>query len=197
MKSRSEQFFLFSVTMTVVMGALILWSTIGGTKIADTQIPESIFSKEEVTDAPAKFVHKKDGPLTMEVSAPTLDNSWVWVKVVIIDSKNVAVLEHTFDLSYYYGPGWTEGNTSADWTFKLPADSYKILVYGENAASNLGTLRTHGDVLKLQVYEGVVLTRYFVFGFIAFLILTFIANNRKSADEKISRAQANRNALFS
>lgn len=199
MKSRAEQLFLFSVTMTLVFGGLIFWSLMSGTQIVNTKLPESLFSKEEVKNAPITFALDEAGPLKMTVSGPTLDNSWLWVKAVVLDAKDVAIHEHDFNLSYYHGPDWSEGNRSDDWTFRLPAGEYKVLIYGENDRVSRGVAQRgrSGDVLKVEIQTGVVLMRYFALGFITFLILSFLANSRKADALKRNRAQANRRELFS
>lgn len=199
MKSRSEQFLQFSLILTVVFAFLIVWAFFSGTQIVDTKLPQTVFGQDEVEEAPVQFAIEDGGPLKMTVTGPTLNNSWLWVKTVVLDSNNIALVEHEFDLSYYHGPGWSEGNRSASWSFRLPPGSYKVLVYGENQEDIPGRVSASArrDLLHVEIESGIVLMRYFVLGFLAFLTLSFVANKRRNAEKAQRKAAANRQSLFS
>jgi hypothetical protein len=197
MENRINQFFYFSLIMMVLFGVLTAWSCGTGTEVLNTAIPEKSFSKEEVTKPHGTFTIKESGPLTMDVASSTLDNSWLWVKVVIVDEKNLAVLEHAFDLSYYHGPGWSEGNKIEDWTFKLPKGTYKLLVYGEDANKSTFSRAATNDVLHVRIMAGTVLSRYFILGLIGFMILSGLAYLRKANAAFVARSRAAREKLYS
>lgn len=189
MKGRNQQLLIFSVAMTLIFGVLMTWSHFSGAPIVSVEVPERVFGQEQVKTPPIRFTQDKDGPLTMKITGSTLNNSWVWVKTVILDTEDIAIQEHDFDLSYYHGPDWSEGNRSDDWIFRLPAGEYRVLVYGESEQTQRnGPRDIYGDKLEVEIKSGVVLTRYFLLGFILFLLLSLRANKLASDARENERA---------
>jgi hypothetical protein len=166
--NKSTIFEIFCGVMAIVFFGLTMWSFVSGKKVVDTTISESNFEQEAFSVPHAEFEQKSDGVVTMELNASSLSNSWVWLKTVVLDENNDAVLENTFELSYYHGSGWSEGDRETTWTFYLPKGKYKVLVYGEDAQAPDTWTRPGNEMISLSIFGDGILSRYFVLGLVVF-----------------------------
>lgn len=166
--NKTTIFEIFCGVMAVVFFGLTMWSMISGKKVVDTSISEANFEREELSAPHAEFQNPSNGVVTMDLNARSLSNSWVWLKTVILDEKNNAVLEKSFELSYYQGSGWSEGDRDTSWTFYLPKGKYKVLLYGEDAETPDAWTRPGSEMVSMSIESGGVLTRYFLLGLILF-----------------------------
>lgn len=183
MEDKSKLFMHFSGIMAAVFFVLTAWSMMSGTSVMSENIPESKFEKEAFSEPHGRFSMESGGIVEMSVNARTLNNSWVWLKTIIIDRNNNAVLENKFELSYYSGSGWSEGDKEESWTFYLPKGDYKVLVYGEDAKNASGWTRPRTEAVQVTIESGTVLTRYFLLGliiFAAFFIWSAAKSDKKN-----------------
>lgn len=168
MDDKSKLFMHFCGILAAVFFVLTAWSMMTGSTVMSENIPESKFEKEAFAEPHGRFTMESGGIVQMNVNATTLNNSWVWLKTIIIDRNNNAVLENKFELSYYSGSGWSEGDKDESWTFYLPKGDYKVIVYGEDAKNRSGWTTPRKEMVQVSISQGAVLTRYFLVGLIVF-----------------------------
>lgn len=96
----------------------------------------------------------------------------------ILDQDSMLI--NTVDSDFFFytgyedGEQWTESNESSDRLFKLPeSGTYYIQAHVESEIANAGTLR-------VSVYQGVMLSRFYVFGLLGCIILAIFAWMNKS-----------------
>lgn len=161
-------------SLAVIFIGMIIWSYNSGTEIVDETIPEEVFEKEAVSSPHATFELDRTTPIQLSVDGATLDDSWLWVKTVIADENNRPVADYTFDLSYYSGSGWSEGDPDASKTLVLPAGTYKIIAYGEDPKQSKGWTDESRERLNISVTEGVKLSRWPIAGLILTIVIGFV-----------------------
>lgn len=174
------------VIMTITFGALMGYSFTTGTEVVNRLYPESIFELEEIKPEQAPtFTLDKRALCELEVTGETLNQSWVWVRTVVVDAQNRPVYTYSFNLSNYHGyeggESWSEGKKSDDKVFLLPPGTYKVLLYGEDAKVSDRPIGGKGyytiernERLRLTVKRDIWLTRYFAILFGLFSTLTLI-----------------------
>lgn len=172
----------FLVVMTLAFGALTLASYGSGEQVMQQTYSESQFEKEELDTSQAGSFSLEERSLCMlEVEGLTLDQSWLWVKVMILDDQGRPVYDYKFDLSYYHGveggESWSEGSKDDYKVFVLPRGDYQVVTYAEDEPSSSGVAAFGGapitfsngyntidrnERIRVTVKKDVMLTRYYL-----------------------------------
>lgn len=158
-------------SLAAIFGVMTIWAMNAGTEIVDKSIPEEVFEKEAVSSPHATFELTRTTPIQLSVDGATLNDSWLWVKTVIADENNRPVADYTFNLSYYSGSGWSEGDPEDYQVLVLPAGKYKVIAYGEDPKRSKGWTDESRERLNISVKKGVVLARYPLAGLILTLLI--------------------------
>jgi len=116
----------------------------------------------------APFTVHEAGALCKAVFEADVDNSWVYLDVAVVNAEEEVVLDFSSQMSYYHGSdsdgSWSEGSRKDAAVFKLAKPgAYRFLVTGQAGTGNAAgdTLRA-GRPVRIRVFEGVVLARYFL-----------------------------------
>lgn len=182
----------FFGVMMLLFGVLTAISAGDGTEVWSKTYSEAQFESESMSDQlVGNFEVDSREVCMVRVEGLTLDQSWLWVKVLILDEKSRPVHDYKFDLSYYHGveggESWSEGDKDDYKVFILPKGKYSVVVYGEDdnpagvtGKGGLSPLFSTGyttvdrmEQIKVTVTKDVMLTRYFLGLFIVFLVLFF------------------------
>lgn len=180
----------FGVIM-LLFGVLTAISMGDGTEVWSKTYDETQFESESMDDKlVGNFEIDSREVCMVRVKGLTLDQSWLWVKVLILDEKSRPIHDYKFDLSYYHGveggESWSEGDQDDYKVFILPKGKYSVVIYGEDenpagAGSTSGsyapmfssgyTTVDRLEKIQVTVTKDVMLTRYFLMLFIVFLTL--------------------------
>lgn len=182
----------FLSVMTCIFCVLMVMSLGDGTPIATKTFNESDFEKEaQAPEQALTFELKQRDVCMLKIKGLTLNQSWLWVKTLVLDEKDRPVFDYTFNLSYYHGTeggeSWSEGSKSDEKVFVLPKGKYKVLIFGEDEAtpttrtskfkfkySNGYSTVERNEKVKVTITKNVTLTRYYMTFFIIFFIITCI-----------------------
>jgi hypothetical protein len=184
--------YFFCLLMTLLFSVLSVGSCLPGEQIYSQTFTDDELSNEEPKDHYGSFTLEKRQVVQLDVSSPNLDNSWLWLKTAILDEKDRVVADKTFDIQYYSGyqtgESWSEGDRDTYAIFTLPAGTYKLLAYAQDAERRQGYTAPMNERIRITVYKGIVLARYFMMGAIFFLIFAFLARRwgRKAAEKRQS-----------
>lgn len=174
--------------MMVLFGVLTVASLGDGTPVWTSDFLESSFEQESADASQVGTFSLESKELCMlKVEGLTLDQSWLWVKVMILDEQERPVYDYTFNLSHYSGveggESWSEGDQDDYKVFVLPKGDYKVLVYGEDenpgsSASPSAPMYSTGyttidrdETIRVTLTRDVLLTRYFLTLLILFTVL--------------------------
>ena len=105
--------------------------------------------------------------LALKIQAPLRD-SWLALDAALVDSKEQVVEEMDADISYYSGvedgESWSEGSSEATTFFKAPPPgSYKLILKASGGSGVSGPCTR--EPITVSLYQGPVLTRYFLVAF--------------------------------
>lgn len=182
--------------LAAIFLALALVSVMSGETIYAEVFQESLLEQEARSPEHVKSFTLADSEvLELEVAGLTLDQSWIWVKVLILDDADRAVYDYTFSLSRYHGyeggESWSEGDQEDSKVFNLSAGTYKVLVYAEDqptsdpnasfAARGYATV-DRDEQIQVTIEQGVMLTRYYLIFGVVFALLTALYLYRRSQD---------------
>lgn len=193
---------IFLIVMGGLFGALTLWSlTAGGKQVFGHRYTSAQFLREKQDISQARtFTLDKRSVLQLEAQAHNLNDSWVWLKVLILDEKDRPIYDYKMDLSYYSGYSggehWVEDKTTEDKVFTLKPGTYKVVAYSSNKHVKGGRAeKLPMDLLEsvvkpvtVTIDKNVILTRYFLILFIIFgggAILYLWYRNERSKTEGI------------
>lgn len=103
--------------------------------------------------------------IALEVSAP-LENSWIAMDLAFVNEREEVVAEMDNAIEYYAGyedgEHWTEGTRTRTSYYRAPSPgTYRMIMKGSGGSQTSGPPR--GEVVKVAVYAGAVMTRYFIF----------------------------------
>lgn len=171
----------FYLVMALLSCGLMIFSLFSGTEIVNKVFVESKFENEALKkeDAPS-FTLKRRAVCELDIEGITLDQSWIWLKVMILDEQGRPVHDYAFNLSYYHGheggESWSEGDRDGSESFILPKGTYSVVVYGEDDKGTSLTRRgrqgyytvERDERVRVQVRKGVWMTRYFLMLFLVF-----------------------------
>lgn len=170
----------FLAMLTALFFLLAIWSYIPGEQIYQRTFsrPGQQLTVEQPKEPHGTFELDQQQVVQLNVSAAGLDNSWIWIKAVILDEKDRPVGDYAFNLEYYTGRDWSEGDRDTYQVFTLPKGKYKLLLFAQDADRNTYWTRpnpfdTQRIRIDVSIDKGVVLTRYFLMGGIFFIFLTF------------------------
>jgi hypothetical protein len=158
--------YLFSVfaLAAVVCGGLVIWSFASGTFVDSRTIQEPTFENESFSKPHMTFTLDQKSIVQLDFEGTTLNDSWVWVKALLIDDQNDVLGDYTFELQEYSD----SDNTSWSTSVILPAGTYKILVHGQDAKRSRGWTDEHSETIRVSVSKDFVLTRYGLIGLVVF-----------------------------
>lgn len=174
------------VLLTVIFGALTFVSLKDGAQVFNEKFYEAQFEQPQAKLENVKSFDLKSASLCrLDIKGLTLNQSWLWAKVTVLDEKNRPVLDYKFNLSYYHGyeggESWSEGDKDDYKMMRLPKGKYRVMVYGEDepdtsrpnrfARKGYSTINRN-EAIQISVSSGVWMTRYFLILFIVFLCLT-------------------------
>ena len=176
-KTPKQRFILFMLlALTVLSGVLSLVSVSMGTEVLSHTYKEADFEAEGLpADQVKSFTLTSSSLCKLEVESPTVNQSWVWTMVRILDDKDRAVKDYSFNLSRYSGSeggeSWSEDDSDDYKMIRLPAGTYKIMISGEDAAASDANARYSApgyatierpESIRVRVTKGEWMTRYFV-----------------------------------
>lgn len=189
------------VVMTIIFGVLTGISTKGGTEIFKERFYEAQFEQQQAKPENVKsFTLSKKSLCKLGIKGLTLNQSWIWAKVTVLDEKDRPVLDYKFNLSYYHGyeggESWSEGDKDDYKMVRLPKGKYRIMVYGEDepdtsrpnryARKGYATINRN-ETLQITVHSNVWMTRYFLTLFIIFgalMCIYFYIRSERSQYER-------------
>jgi hypothetical protein len=119
--------------------------------------------------------------LALKIQAPLRD-SWLALDAALVDSKEQVVEEMNADISYYSGveggESWSEGSNDATAYFKAPPPgSYKLILKASGGSGLAGPCTR--EPITVSLYQGPVLSRYFVIAFGLTFVFPFFGILRK------------------
>ncbi|MFW5857107.1 MAG: DUF4178 domain-containing protein [Planctomycetota bacterium] len=118
----------------------------------------------------------------IEFKAP-VNNSWVYLECLLLDETQAPVLSWTEEISYYHGHDWSEGSQSSSTVFRVDEPGrYRLAVRGQGGAGNTGSVPRR-ETVTVTVWEGVVLTRYFIVAAILFALVPILEIARRGGFE--------------
>ena len=199
------------LALTVIFGALTALSFSDGTVAFNQRYTEEVFEEEEIDPRHVhSFSLSSDKLCMIKVKGLTLDQSWVWISVLIVDEADRPVVKLDYNLSYYHGyeggESWSEGDKDDYKLVRLPAGSYKVLVHGEDepdpkpreagafqvnlssftGSSGYSTI-SRPEAVQVIITRGVWMTRYFMTLFLLFGSLLAIYAYLRSERAKTER----------
>ncbi len=176
--STSSHLFVVLSLATVVCGFLMIWSFLSGTYVDETVVPEREFEQESFNDPHLTFELNRKTTVQLSFEGTTLDDSWVWIKALLVDSDNKVLGDYTVEMAEYDD----ENDDSWSKSIVLPKGQYKVLVHGEDAKRSQGWTDEHTERVRVEVQKDFVLTRYSLIGFILFGIGAFMAIGSSGSD---------------
>ncbi len=149
-------FVLLFVIMSVV--SCVSGSEVESFKVSADQYLESKNSEPYISP-PIKFAGKTVSRI--KFFAP-LNDSWVWLDVVLLNEDKQPVMHFAEEISYYSGPDWSEGSKKERVVFKVdePGTYYLSMVGEGGHGTSSNTPR--GETIAVTVYKGCILARYFI-----------------------------------
>ena len=160
--------------------ALIFWS-FGqrGKEVFSKTFLAADYTKETVSPP---FELPGSNVVGLHMAAP-LNNSWLAMEVAFLDSQDRVVAEMDNEIGYYTGRDsegtWTEGRRRKTAYFKAPPPGqYRLILRASGGGQYRGSV-SRGEPLTVSVRSGAILTRYFVFAFIATFLFPFFEVLRK------------------
>ncbi|MCK5689644.1 DUF4178 domain-containing protein [Myxococcota bacterium] len=121
----------------------------------------------------------------IELYAPVND-SWVALEMAFVDSEDNVVQEVSGGVSYYSGveggERWSEGSKdNTDFIKAPPAGSYRLMLKG--AGGKGGGTTAGNEAIKIKIYQGATLSRFYIMLFIFFLIFALIGPIKRMSFE--------------
>lgn len=174
--------------LTMISGVFTGVAAMAGTEVLKHTYSEVDFEKEGLSaDKVKSFTLESSSLCKIEIKSSTVNQSWVWATVRILDDKDRAVKDYSFNLSSYSGyeggESWSENDSDDYKMIRLPAGTYKVMLSGEDAkasdanarfaASGYATIE-HAETVEVRVSKGEWMSRYFLALLIAFASLTGI-----------------------
>ena len=118
--------------------------------------------------------------------------------VAIVDDKDQVIAESGGEVAYYSGveggERWSEGSQEENVFFKAPGKgTYRLLLNGSNGAQQgarptkggLSPGDNRGPTVTVDLYQGEILSRYFLFTFGAAILLPlFIMMRRRLFEQR-------------
>lgn len=168
-----ESEFYSESTIVVAFFALLsiffLMNSFGaGNEVASLRVPLSELQNDQEFVTQEFDILQAPGVIQAKVSCP-VDNAWVYAQMALIDSEDRALLDFDGEMSYYHGyeggESWSEGSTYDSTVFRVDEPgAYKLLVAAKGGTgNNAAGLPLRAGGLQILVYDGVELTRYYLF----------------------------------
>ncbi|RME19078.1 MAG: DUF4178 domain-containing protein [Deltaproteobacteria bacterium] len=137
-----------------------------GTRVAEFRPGQDCFTQEVVSNP---FLVGDEPVMELRGRAP-VSNGWVYANVALVDDRDKVQAEAGCEISYYHGRdydgSWSEGSTKCSSYFRAPpAGTYRMLVKAERGDNPAGS-----EGLYLELYQGGMLSRYFLLAAIALLL---------------------------
>lgn len=157
------------ILFVLIYLGLLLWSFgSSGTLIFKQVFSQSEYAKETFS---SPFTVGRGEVMELAVNAP-LNNSWIALSVALINQQQMVVSESGAEISYYHGveggESWSEGSNSSSSYFKAPPPgNYWLLIKGESGSGTTGPAL--GEQLSVKLYQGGMLSRYYLIGFVVLL----------------------------
>jgi hypothetical protein len=160
------------------------WSaSSSGRVILEQTFPGSEYLAESMS---SPLVVGPEKVMGLSIQAP-LSDSWIALDAALVDAQDRVVEEMDGDISYYSGvedgESWSEGNKEHTTFFMAPAPgSYKLILKG--TAGSGASSPSRGEPLTVRIYQGAILSRYFLAAFIFTFLFPFYEMTRKGLFEK-------------
>jgi len=133
-------------------------STVKNFKVSSNEYLESK-SDGPYVSPPFKF--DRETVSRLKFYAP-LNDSWIWLNVVLLNKDKQPVMNFTKEMSYYTGPDWTEGSQDETEVFKVDKPgTYYLSILGEGGQGSSSKI-PGGETITVTVYTGCLLARYFI-----------------------------------
>jgi len=153
---------------------LLVWSSVSeGERLHHAKLRPEEYGNESLSDP---FSVGSGGIMCLKISAPVV-NRWATLDVALVNDKDEVVTQSGGEVSYYKGgtgsDRWSEGSQSQNVFFRAPpAGTYRLLLKGSSGAEK-GTalVSSAGPSIKVDLFQGQFLSRYFLFTFVAALLL--------------------------
>jgi hypothetical protein len=175
----------------VAMSIWALWFS--GEKVDTLTIAPSEYASEYVTEA---FEITESGTVCRADFHSTVDNSWVYLGLAVLNEEDKALMDFSTEISYYHGysggESLTEGSRKDSVTFKLKEPGkYRFLVKGEAGGGRSGRgVERYGKRVKVTIYQGVVLARYYILGAVGCLVVAGVELFRRIRFEAQRQGEA-------
>ncbi|MEK6246954.1 MAG: DUF4178 domain-containing protein [Planctomycetales bacterium] len=141
--------------MAIFSGLMLLLSVWSYIRPADEIVKITVnagdYASEYLTE---EFTIEKKNALCQANFYAAVNNDWVYLNVAVVNEEDEAVLDFSSEMSYYHGGDWSEGSTDDSVPFQLAQPGkYRLLVQGEASSA---------AAVTITIYEGILLTRHFV-----------------------------------
>ncbi|MEM1347023.1 MAG: hypothetical protein AAGI01_00605 [Myxococcota bacterium] len=152
------------LVFALIITCLVALTFIGkGTAVYRAQLEEvSLESNMLHVDAAHSFTLEGTKVMAVNFDAVTAYNSWVWVRMIVLDDQDRVVRTIDEELYKYQGSDWSEARNPVKRYFTLPAGTYRVLVVGEDAKYSSPNEMNHDESVVIQLRKGLWLKRYFV-----------------------------------
>lgn len=167
---------VYSVSKLFLPVAFLIWLVIlvlgGGTQVFKDSISPAEYLTSQ-TGAVRTFNITDTGNLVELKLHSNLANAWGWYDIEIRNSSG-PLFSMAKQISYYSGfdggESWSEGTRRATALFKLPTEGeYSLHVIGEGGQGEYATT-PQKVALDIEINEGVIVSRYFFYLTIIFLL---------------------------
>ncbi len=177
---------LFGALFAALNLGMLFWSMSKRGKPIFSQTFSSAEYLRETLSRP--FTVTKSGKIMAMKVRAQVQNSWLYVQIGMVNAKDEVVAEADGEISYYSGyeggESWSEGKRRSTNYFKAPkAGVYRIILKGQGGSGNFrGPPR--GEAMTITVYQGGVLSRWFLAIFIFAALFPLFEILRKWLFEK-------------
>lgn len=168
----------------LVFGLGSLFST--GKMIHNVTVTPGQYVEEYLT---SPFTVTESNTVCKTVFESSVDNSWVYLEVALINSEDEALLDFSAEMSYYHGrsggESWSEGSRDDYKLFRVQnPGEYRFLVYGQAGRSeNPGVPAEVGKPVVMKTYQGASVARYYLVAGLVCMVVAAIPVIRRASFE--------------
>ena len=133
-----------------------------GEEVARFTVQPESYAEEYVTRS---FEITQPNAICKARFSASVDDSWVYLDVAVINDKYEALLDFSAQMSYYHGyeggESWSEGSRKDSVAFKLKEPgSYRLLLKGQAGAGNRAEgVSSYGRPVTIAISQGASLAR--------------------------------------
>jgi hypothetical protein len=175
----SQSWIRVGTLFAIINLVLLVWSFANSGRIVAAETFTAPQYQAESFSKPFKI---EDGNIIAVKVNAGVRNAWLYTQFAFVNSNDEVVTEGDAEVSYYYGSSggesWSEGSQSTTTYLKAPnPGTYKLVIRGEGGSGINGP--DTNKLVKIEIRQGAVLSRYFVMLFIFSAIVPLFGFIRK------------------